>query len=1041
MGIGLAASKETDGRICSYVVARYFKAGNDLSTIRSNVARGSFHSCNRLDQNTRPTVRHMSSYSMSPRKHAKSTQKYKSGTHHTPTYGYRHITKRPSHFSYHSTRNHGYLEAHAGGSNTVESARHAKAVAGKGNQWYAGVGNEWKNTGSTGFRGEYIKTGKTKENFMDNIRYSPSHSYLKAYTSAGRGKHNYKDIEQFPTDGLKVMKSKPKFGYQSMHSAGAAYQTAKYGQENVYGYRGHELLSPERYSNRDSGDEFYFGNPQKTRPLQSQLKSKNFDNSMRFGSTGSQQRLGMPDESKHLLLPPMKSFHQKQKATPSTSPSHNLNKPTVAHRFTSMKHKEFAPTPGKPEVGSKQGSPLLDEWSKANKKPKKEESVSSVTSQNPENMLKEHEKNENGNIFPSKVKSQREPSKIVPDMDHGKEGRYNGHNKANHFHSDTQYSENKEYKMQSKRPMHIGSQQPPMHIHQKTNVKIDPGDSMKMDNGFLSGINAALAMGSSTDARDFYDEPKGLIDSSRAYAGIGTVQDLNGVGLNDGQSERGVELDKQIDLNSLREEGEKIEESLSDVGVKNSDQSFEEGLIKSVNQGRVDVSFEKRPEDYKMPSLLMDEYRYNTPENGKGENMYEGFSQELGEKMGKIASHERHVNASNKSSKERERLRKVHQQQALEGAQGNLKHEKPVAKFTHQQAENGHLASEMEGRIGQVSADYVPNKDRLNEKGNTEKEISFISSDKSGEHVSGLVNENKPLKSRLGFQTGFEDALSVMNGYDDGKVMDVAATKKEVLSRVPTVNSDRYDFEKSYDTSRTRHFVIDKSDNLVLTPGEETGPVTDYESKHLGDLTRQATYGVKSVAQMFKGDDLTGINSLQKIIPDQNDFRSGLIAWSGPYNPGLPNEEEIKQQSDISGQDLVERLEKSNDFKIAPMLNEHSTEINLHAADNFGNTVVKNDPVRAEADSGILKNASFSGDILSKFHNEYKNGSGLDDGLNQRVDGKEKKFVKFQGKIFDDDMKLLTEKNLEEDASSVPRTTKEGKNQSISFHFLINFTI
>ena len=1095
LGIGLAASKEPDGRICSYVVARYFKAGNDLATIRSNVARGAFQSCNHPTQNAHPTT----GYSLPQKKHSGPTRTYKSTSHHSSTYTQKHLTRGPSQSRYRTSRRHGQIEPRLEGGHGAKTQEYSKAFMRKSNHRYLTLGRPGsdnskvykvnpeklgKGVAMFASEGRYadgvsnsydgVSATQGKESFLDTVRESPSPWHLKTYAPTRAIRFNEKNKFHMAVKPFSTASSSPKIFYKSFgpenmislfkkpingefgssyrlnkHPHGRNFGGKQFGttiqqdklafenslqtpgkgnrggstmlyQGNPHGNKERGSLKPEEYPKEDSSSEFYFGASHMHKPLQSQIaKPKNVNRKVQFGSMSNEHYLEATDKSKELLLPAVTSFHRKQQSVSSNSSIGTLSNQNNLHKENGLKQIQKEASQEEPHLRPNQEEQFSQGSSKAEDKQSYQSALITLSDQHHEKMADKEDKNGVENMLhSSNSKLENEYSKFAYGANRGRKQSFHSHRGAGRFHSETHLAQNE---IQSNGPHYGSSSQAPVLTHQKADAKFSAG-SIKTDTGFLTGVNAALSMERNAGAHELYDEPIGTFDSSsKVYAEIGNVQDLQS-DANEGNFAPRGRTESQIDLNSLREEGTKIEASLTDADAKNSDRNFEEGLIKSVTQGKADIFVQKRPEDYKMPSVLMDEYRYDTPENGRGDNIYESLAEQLGESKAKIPKHGKYLNSRNRSSKEKGSWSRDSQKQMQGTSKGSTKLENAVSSvqnsmLVNQYAKKLSNASDTNGQIERILSDDLHIENKLNRKGEAVEETSFLSSNKPSGDVPGRVREKSRLAFHSSFKSGFEDALSAFGGFDDGKVVDVQATKKEVLSMIPTNKGDRYNGdsgngkkkdaiqfndEKGYDTSRARHFVIDKSNNLVLTPGEETGSIADYETKHLADLTHQVTYGVNNVAKMFKEDDLTGLNSLKKIIPDQNDLQSGVIAWSGPYNPGLPSEEEVKQQSDLSGHDLVEKLEKPNAFRMKPFLNEGS-----------------------DTNSRFIQNSTLYGDIISKFHSDFRNGSLNEDDLGERLDKNEKKFFKFRGKTFDDDMKLLTEKDLE-DESQATKTQEEG---------------
>ena len=1129
LGIGLAASKEPDGRICSYVVARYFKAGNDLATIRSNVAKGKFHSCNQATENSHPTSRYLASHSSPRKKHNRPTQSYKNTARHTskPAYVNHFLKKRPSQFSSHTARTHKYLKPAEEELSSVSVGKHTKQFMEKNshryddmtkldldnNEFYkvsptnsAKIATMFANRAQSSEKSDYhrkqVSTEHNKAINTEKATYAQSQIHSKAYGSAGRSKYHGKPDYHFNVEHVSGMdqnslgpEKQQRAGSKSAQDA-ALYEKPRYeefslnhgsskgrpgamnpeseefdvtylmkqksnsfskvphsdSEEKVFGTHSHgnhrnnkqfASLSQGRYNNKNSNNEFYHTHSPMHSSLQSQVKPKHFGHKQQVDAGSTSYHNDKANVNSEFMVPTMKSYHGKQGHLPtktflkqkSMSLQHKQRKPVVAEESMRFSAKQSKQMSDNLDSRPNQGGHLLKGWTKTPAHQTNGNSLKPLITQNVQHhshMVEKQENGENQNMAHfSSSSDEKEESKFSKEMNHNIKGEQTSQKDSHRVDSNVNLNPKNAYNSHSMEATEENSLQAPVLTHPKAAVSAI--DSLKVDKGYLAGMHAAFGLGSEEDARDFYDEPVGKIAApDEAYAGIGNVRDLQDVTSVE-TNMPGAQTDKEMDLNSLREEGSKIEESITNFGRKNPDQSFEEKLINSVKLGKADVAVEKNPEDYKVPAVLMDEYRYNTPENGGGENMYES---DMVEKLGTISGHGR-----DKSTKQKPIKGKVSSDDRKDSNKFAAKSNEKQPDLSNGLQGEAKIGPGVKGRQEKAPTGKEVN---VNMIGDGKHEIGFAISDKVVNQPDvGQLNENK-LRPHNGFKSGFEDALSALGRFDDGKIMDVAATKKGILSRVPTykiyqkqsmkavngMKKDGIQFsdnrfqndEKSYDTSRTRHFVIDKNHNLVLTPGEETGSIADYESKHLSDLARQATYNVKSVAKMFKGVDVTGLNSLQKVIPDQNDFQSGVIAWSGPYNPGLPNEEEVKQ-SDISGQDLIENLEKPNEG----LLREGSNPHVIRPQVNIGNNIYKNGTMASDSDGKIMHKDPPYEDIVANFHNSFKNASGMDGELDGRFDKNEKKFIKIQGKVFDDDMKLFAEKDLEENANSARRTHEEGK--------------
>lgn len=1087
LGIGLAASKEPNGHICSYVVARYYKAGNDLATIRSNVARGTFRSCNKPNENVRKAGTKKSGsrsgYEVA-NKRRRPTKNYP--THYTsqPTSRHRYTKNKNSYSNYYNGRGSGLRESGKSEFIPITVSKHSKSSAGKDNHSPDGfrtMGSEFytvsakqhgkgasmfakqrhdvwhsklSNNGVIDRKQEEPFTGRItgKEGYVEDNSFSHGigHKYGEANFHNNAESHsinlkggklsdtkspNLRDIPYGSTllekpryDEFNLNSgSKQSIGMSNgFHSTGTGkdefdltYKTKQaangfpthtytyMNKENTHGNQRegkhfsniHSTAISTNYGHNKAGsntDEFFNYASRLHRPLQSQFKSKQHD------STHTTDHLAS-EENKEFQLTGINSYHGKEKSQPYKS--------LPVHQSLMSNHKQIKGSSSNQVHQSKQKS--LNHYNQMFGAVKGKDAYSNGNVEHSNDIM----------LDKLKLKNAENMHQYV----HGKNGENFSGNKASQFHS--------------KEAPPVTQPQTLMQSHQKAGVHARPISLMKGDAGYLEGLHAAMGFGSDADAKDFYDEPVGRISASNeAYGGIGNVRDLADI-TGGGPTTLATEGENEMDLNSLREEGSKLEAAISSGGTKTPDQSFEDSLINSVKHGTADVMFEKNPEDYKIPSVLIDEYRYDTPENGGGENIYEMADQQMGEKMGKISSGDSKLAGKNRgiliSGREKSSSKKKF------SAQGTVNNNKVVpgirnSNYEHRIEDKIPLNAAY-NRLAFNNPAVYANKTvpKLNGKVPSPHEISFAVAEKPAIYEDKVaMNRNIPFKSKFGFQSGFQDALSAFGGFDDGKVMDVTATKKGFLSRMPpnsgqtsdrhvlnTVTGTRKD--KVYDTSRTRHFVIDKNRNLILKPGEETGDIADYEAKHLADLTHQATYGINSVANMFKSIDITGLNSLQKVIPDQKDFQSGVLAWSGPYNPGLPNEEEVKQ-SDISGQDLVQNLERPGMFKEGMLSNSGTNTQAVQHETNSENVIYRNSNESPEAEGRIIENGNYDGQVMSNFHKVLKNLSDIDDDFSSKSKGIDEKLVGFQEKARDHDLKFSAEEDFKEKENVARRTDLEG---------------
>ena len=1123
LGVGLAASKGPDGQICSYVVARYFKAGNDLTTIRSNVVKGKFKSCNKGGDGAeqvrnKPTL-FTSSHSFAHKKHNQPTQSNRGMEHSTSLLAKQHQDSKgtSSRDSYHGNRKHWNFAAKQTEFSTVkttkdgeyyfdgnlphESGDHESAEKENGEFYNAGANNIAKGT-STGV----VRNAPNSHSSHEHGTYvKNSHPNANSHPrwNKNNGEHDFHFSVQYykPEDSTTFSSGESRDeGFASAHAAGSA--------------QGSKLLETPRY------DDFSLNNDGKTRASSKSGYHHGDENENEFEVTNLMKQKGIGDTNYHQKSPNQDESHYDER-------SHGYKQNAIssqkywygkagkdAYASSERSNKDFESNRNMLQHGAKQQIRAEKNMAHFNKAAESSEflvpgdvvyhskgnlpSSQRYTKERATQLNHEDSKTMDGHLGVRPKFSDRGDKNILMDSEphkateeniepisyhHQKQKLGTAHAKAAEWNDNEARIHSKKVESQKlknfgtahqnkevldslhadgaqkihSKELTEGNMHQRMQSHPKARVHTTSLGSMEGDPGYMEGLNAAFGLGNGASARNMYDEPVGKIGGTdEDFGGIGNIPDSS-----DATTNAPVPQSNENDIGSLRDEGNKLEEEITNGDSKDPDQSFEESLMKSVRLGTADVAIEKSVDEYKTPSVLMDEYHYESPENGQGENIYENFFEQGGEGLRKSSVNGNHGIAGTGASRNKELLMKGHRNSTgvemsihntVKGSgiksdgldsSGSSKHESsndntmntPGTKFqSGKQEDVGHISGNGEK--------VVVAGGKENGKNTNELDMNIAVTGQHGIQDGTVESENKHLKSGS-FNSGFEDALSALSGFDGGKLMDETAARKEELMKAPTQEEDEEGMLKNnghslqnngtklagevpdvdkgaYDTSRSRHFIIDKNSNLVLRPGEETGSIADYEAKHLADLTRQATYGISSVAKMFKGTDITGLNSLQKVIPDQKDYQSGVIAWSGPYNPGLPSEDEVKQ-GDLSGQNLVENLERPLAFKTEPLRRAESTE---HLTN--GNAV-HNSSFMTSGKGKSIVNTTRVPDIVSKFHHELKNASDLDDSLPSGFDKSNNEFFTFHGKIFHDDKKLLPEKNLDGVQNSARTTKHEGK--------------
>ena len=743
--------------------------------------------------------------------------------------------------------------------------------------------------------------------------------------------------------------------------------------------------------------------------------------------------------------------------------------------------------------------------------------------------------------------------------------------------------------------------------------------AVKSNTGYLAGLNAGLGLGDASDPA-MYEEPTGKIPiDTTADAADHALQDIAGPGVELPSAEESAGLN----LSSLEDEAAKIEtaaaakENVEAGGNGGTGQSVEAGgnavaagsaaAMRNMEAGgnagtggNVDaeenVNIEgNEPEDrlvkseklqdagieydvsqvlkqqHKLPSVVMDEYRYDSPEAVNVGSFVTGGIDEIGEKMGKIASkgsvHQKMTKSSEKgkivakarrkqeSDKGRfegNKIQEMKQNSRFSGSDNKVGNSKTIqnsspkalassTKLSNQKSSapekqsQGNKSTSSVHSFDRHAATFVANKVvktpvgnsqtvGTSTKGNQNMNPKDVHMPVSGINtVSTFTRENKPIKTQASFQAGFQDAVASFGDDDDdlGQTMKVAATKKGVLASTPTKpvtasNSFMHHFDMQdkdaiehqstgssqeniqsrkdgvlqggkenksdgalqrnapnqnnrglegnregastqdhgYDTNRTRHFVIDKNNNLVLKPGESTGDITDFEAKNLAMLARQATFGINGLSNIVQEQQgIAGLRSTHEVPLNEKDYQSGVMAWTGSENPGLPSDEEVKTTGDISGQDLVEQFEKPGGFhtgigEAMPVSdksegNPKSSKLQMAS----GLTEKEKQPGLQGLDPGHLPSKSHSMNL-----NNLKDSSHGEKQFKDTNSAKENMFVKPAKKqyfversdgrkmAFSDDMKLISDENrkeLQSEEDSETRSNAEG----ILFSFLIAISL
>ncbi len=206
---------------------------------------------------------------------------------------------------------------------------------------------------------------------------------------------------------------------------------------------------------------------------------------------------------------------------------------------------------------------------------------------------------------------------------------------------------------------------------------------------------------------------------------------------------------------------------------------------------------------------------------------------------------------------------------------------------------------------------------------------------------------------------------------------------------------------ESYDSNRTRHFVIDRNDNLVVQPGEDNNAISNYEQSNLARLTDQATYGLGSLSKLANEDQ--GIQGFETHSSDSYEKanRPGLIAWAGPDNPGLPDMGMLKA-NDYTGQSTVDTFETpaDNHPEDLPGLDKAGPLESLAKSPELQQATEELNAALDEQKAGNLEHKPMSYDVSA---GRDPNDELLDGSLNGRVQfGKEPQSSKLEEKSRND---------------------------------------
>ena len=1164
LGIGLAASKSEDGHICSYVVARYSKAGNDLGTIRSNVGKGHFRSCNDNTNRYMTPTSHVTSARPShigtQRRHHKTTHGHRRPSTHTSRPTSRHYSRtKPTHRGFKQSKSPSVLfhqinafnrnsesefarpsSFHKGNTNlearptlTQKAKFHAKGTRMKPNVRIdaGGLGAKGYGMFESKLRKEHREQGvkEEKDNFgVSKTTFAGFNNVKPLGEHSNSDKFHFKienqsaDRNNWVNPGLEKMQPEhtlaEKLGHSKVLLESPRYEDFRLDHKN----NGEDEFEVKRkpgssevefidvLAGRESANRKASGKQQ----IQHKNQQKAFSHvSSEITSEGRKTNRMHPNfahNTPQKMYRPIEEFKTPLNdnwAKNGLDQSHAVKQKTASD-FTNENHEAsgrnsdlILSTPRKMHSSIEEFQmPLNDNRGKSNRehshvvKPLSTNEFMIPTKSSyhkPASRMSLHK----GEVFKgfgaienhhplfnlgnSELKGHSKEALNNRVMSSG----FGAHADANVFRAShnrnqhtTKYDKNlqittpkiQKFDAKQRKPLNQnkvkiaafkkpypirGEAKPPQRlavqnvVHQQPAAKANSGSApsvMKSDFGYMAGLRAGLGLGDKQD-NSFYEEPTGRIplDSTETTGRI--LQSISGPG--PGSSFENIE--NGINLSSLQQEGANIEDEISNEAKQIDEQDI-------AGQGRAgNLDLVTSESENKAPGMIMDEYHYNTAENGEVGSVYDSREDEIGEKMGKIADGKRYSSARTSEESGQKQEGPVTANQLMEDQKGVQfgRYQSAAAKIDQNNRNDFKPQSGSFG--GELLGFAKPSKNKGMK--NIQSAMSFLGNRKE---PSTLMAGHAPAKTKkipyfrqntfggsttqlpAGFNSGFQAALYSFGDEDSGKIEEVTATKKGVLSRAPSQASKKasniltdnplahgglvksiinlsgnYSAIESdnYDTSRTRHFVIDNNNNLVLAPGENTGHVTDFEAKNLAMLAHQATYGVNSVSNMIKEDpELTGLQTVRRVRPDTKDYQSGLIGWSGTNNPGLPSEEEMKQ-SDIYGQDLVEAFEKPDYLGSKRLPGQFS--LNRAGSSKFGvASSSSNDGGRFELASN--KNANYVHKKLNVTTGERKQLLvDLDKG-----NGEERPMT--------DDMKLLSDEDKKENQNgptSAVRAVKEGK--------------
>ncbi|XP_065065301.1 uncharacterized protein LOC135691380 [Rhopilema esculentum] len=978
LGIGLAASKSEDGHICSYVVARYYQAGNDLGTIRSNVGKGHFRSCNDNTNSHMTPTSHVTSarpsHTGTQRRHHKTTHWHRRPSTHTSRPTLKHYSRtKPTHRGFKQSNSPSVHRINAFNQNSErEFATPSSFYKGYMNlevrptlsqklRFYA-KGTQMKpnvrvDVGGFGAKGYGMFESKlTKEHREQEVKEEKDNFGASKTTFAGFNnvkplrEHSNSDKFHFkiekqsadsnnwvkpglekmqPKDTLakklghsKVLLESPKYedfrldhknngedefevkrkpgssevefidvlsGRESAHQKASGKQQIQHkNQQNVFNHVSSEITSDGRKTNRMHSN-FAHNTSQKVyRPLE-EFKTPLNDNRGKNGWVHShvvkqkaasdfanEDHKASGKNSDLILSTPRKMNSPIDKFQMLLNENRGKSNKEHSHEVKPLSTNEFM-IPTKSSYHKPANRMSLHKGGVLKGFNAKESHNSLLKAGNSE--LKSHSK-ETFNTRPisSGFKAHAEENAFRASHNHNQHTtKYNNNLQINaptimKFDAKQRKPLNKnkvkiaEFKKPD--PSH-GDAKPSQKlamqnvVHQPPAAKANSGTApnvMKSDFGYMAGLRAGLGLGDKQD-KSFYEEPTGKIPLDSTDTTSRILQSISGPG----PALPFENIENGINLSSLQQEGANIEEEISNEAKQIDYQDI-------VGQGRAgNLDLVTSENDNKAPGMIMDEYRYNTAENGEVGSIYDSREEEIGEKMGTIADRKRYSGARTSEESGQKQKEPVTANKLMEQQKGVQYGRYPSAASKMDQNNRNDLKPQSWNFAGDSLRFVKPSKNKGTK--NIQSAMPFLGSrNKPSTFMAGHAPDKtkktpyfrpstiggRTTQLPAGFNSGFQAALYSFGNKDFDKIEEVAATKKGFLSRAPSQASKKaisiltdnplahgglvksiinkygnYSAIESdnYDTSRTRHFVIDKNNNLVLAPGENTGHVTDFEAK------------------------------------------------------------------------------------------------------------------------------------------------------------------------------------------------------------------